>query len=212
MAKALTYTFAAIATLTVALLVLVSEPPTLFGAIQNLGNTANDASVQTNSNDRKYVNPATAGASGTVVSGVARIWNGGTVSSNTNLVIYSNTSGTCATTETLLAVSDTLAVASGTTEAARNYTFSGANQISITNGTSYCIGVHFSDPGTGNISISRANTGASVVKSDGDTYSDGPTATCSCTTSSNGPLNLYVEFDDTPVASGAPSTELILIN
>lgn len=185
------------------------DTPITFAAIQTFGQTSNNASTQTNSSDRKYVNPATAGASGLVVSGVARIWNGGTVDSSSNLVIYTNISGNCATTETLLAVSDTFTITTAmNSEAARSYTFSGANQIAVVSGTSYCIGVHFSDPGTGNISISRANTVA-PVRSDFDTYSDGPTATCSCTTSSNGPLDLYIEFDDAVGGGGGTLSGVI---
>lgn len=184
--------------------------PITFAAIQTLGQTTNNASTQSNSTDRKYVNPATAGASGTVVSGVARIWNTGTVSSGSKLVIYSNTSGNCATTETLLATSDETTLATGGSETAVAYTFSGANQISITNGTSYCIGVHFSDPGTGNINISRANTVA-PVRSDPDTYSDGPTATCDCATSSNGPLDLYIEFDDAAGGGGGLASDGLIM-
>jgi hypothetical protein len=174
-------------------------PAPMFGAIQNFGNTANNGSTQTSSVDRKYVYSATPSSSGTVVGGSARIWNGGTVNSNTNLVIYSDSAGA---PNALLAVSDTLVVNTGTSEAARAYTFSGANQINVAGGTPYWIGVHFSDPGTGNISISRANI-AGLVRSDPDTYSDGPTDPCACATSSNGGLDIYIQYDDAPSGGGS---------
>lgn len=162
------------------------------GAIVNFGLTTDDASVQTNSFDRKYVYSATPSSSGTVTSGVARVWNGGTVNSPSHLVIYSDVAGS---PSALLAVSDDVTINTGTSESAVAYTFSGANQISITSGTAYWIGVHFTDPGTGNFSISRANT-AGLVRSDPDTYSDGSANPCSCATSSNGGLDVYIEYDD----------------
>lgn len=167
-----------------------------FGAIQTFGNTGNNASTQTNSADRKYVYSATPSSDGTVVSGSARIWNGGTVTSNTKLVIYSDTAGE---PDALLAVSDEFALTTAmNTETARAYTFSGANQIAITSGTPYWIGVHFSDPGTGNISISRANT-VGLTRSEVDTYSDGTSDPCGCAVVSNGGLDIYIEYDDTPI-------------
>lgn len=174
-----------------------------FGAIQSFGITANNASVQTNSADRKYVYQATPSSSGTVASGSARIWNGGTVTSNTKLVIYSDTAGE---PDALLAVSDEFLLTTAmNTEAARTYTFSGANQITIASGTPYWIGVHFSDPGTGNLSISRANT-VGLTRSEVDTYSDGTSNPCGCAVSSNGGLDIYIEYDDTPAPSGSSST------
>lgn len=172
-----------------------------YGAIQTFGQTTDNGSVQTNSTDRKYVNAATPSSGGQVVSGVARIWNTGTLSSNSNLVIYSDNAGA---PDALLATSDTVALATGGSETAVNYTFSGANQITISGSTQYWIGVHFSDPGTGNINISRANV-ASLVRSDSDTYSDGPADPCACTTLSNGALDIYIEYDDAPGGGGGGS-------
>lgn len=178
----------------------------VFGAIQTFGITANNASVQTNSADRKYVYSATPSSNGTIVSGVARIWNGGTVDSNTKLVIYSDTAGE---PDALLAISDEFVLTTAmNTEAARAYTFSGGNQIVIASGTPYWIGVHFSDPGTGNISISRANT-VGLTRSEVDTYSDGTNDPCGCAVVSNGGLDIYIEYDDTPITTTA-TTSLVI--
>lgn len=179
------------------IVVIVGVTTQVDAAIVSFGNTGNNGSVQTNSVDRKYVYQATTTSSGTVVSGAARIWNGGTVNSNTNLVIYSTTAGA---PDALLAVSDTLVVNTGTSEAERSYTFSGANQITVSSGTPYWIGVHWSDPGTGNMSLSRANN-TNYVRSDPDTYSDGPANPCACNTLSNGGLDVYINYDDTPAPS-----------
>lgn len=169
------------------------------------GETNDNGSTQTNSTDRKYVYPATAATSGTVTGGTARVWNGGTVNSNSRLVIYTSTAGGCATTDTLLAQSDQVTINTGTSESAVAYAFSGVNQITVTGGTTYCIGVHFSDPGTGNFNISRANTSA-IVRSDGDAYADGPTATCTCTTSSNGPLDIFITYTESAAGGGVSTS------
>lgn len=174
-----------------------------FGAILTFGITADNGGIQTNSADRKYVYSATPASAGTVVSGVARIWNGGTVTSNSRLIIYADNAGEPGA---LLAVSDELALTTAmNTEAARAYTFSGTNQIAITGGTPYWIGVHFSDPGTGNITISRANN-ANLVRSEVDTYSDGTSNPCACTVLSNGGLDIYIEYDDTPLSTSTTAT------
>jgi hypothetical protein len=188
----------------VSLLVLISRPdaPT-FGAIQNFGITANNTQSQTQSVDRKYVYSATPAGSGTVKGGVARVWLSSAGSSNSRLVIYSDNAGA---PNALLAISDEVAV-TNTTEDAISYAFSGANQITVAAGTPYWIGIHFSDPGTPNFIMSRANS-AGLVRSDPDTYSDGPANPCACGTNSNGGLDIYIEYDDAPGGgSGTPGRD-----
>jgi len=174
------------------------EPEENLGAIVSFGITANNRSVQTNSVDRKYVYSASPASSGQVVSGVARVWNGGTVNSNTRLVIYSDTAGS---PDALLAYSDTVVINTGTSETAVSYTFSGANQITVSTSTPYWIGIHWSDPGTGNMNVSRANN-SGLVRSDPDIFSDGPSDPCACSTVSNGGLDIYIEYDDAPSGGG----------
>jgi hypothetical protein len=173
----------------IALVLALGYASSVFAA--TFGLTANNGSVQTNSTDRKYVYSATPATSGTVTAGTARIWLSAAGSSNAKLVIYSDNAGS---PDALLATSDEVTV-NWTTETATDFTFSGANQIAVTGGTAYWIGIHFSDPGTPNFTISRANN-AGLVRSDPDTYSDGPTATCSCATSSNGGLDIYITYTE----------------
>ena len=163
------------------------------------GLTANNASTQTQSADRKYVYSATPASSGTVKGGVGRVWLSAAGNSQARLVIYSDSAGS---PNALLAQSDQVTI-SNTSEAAQSFSFSGANQIAITSGTPYWIGVHFSDPGTPNFTISRANT-ASLTRSDPDTYSDGPANPCSCGTSSNGGLDIYIEYTEATAGASAP--------
>jgi hypothetical protein len=163
------------------------------------GLTADNASTQTNSTDRKYVYSATPATSGTVKGGVARVWIATAGTASSTLVIYSDTAGE---PDALLAASDRVTI-TNLAEAAQSYTFSGANQISITAGTPYWIGEFHSDPGANNFTYSRANN-LNLVRSDPDTYSDGPANPCSCTTSSNGGLDIYIEYTETPAAAATP--------
>ena len=179
---------------------------TIAGSEQTFGNTGNNTSTQTNSTDRKYVYSATPSSSGTVVSGAARIWNTGSVSSNSRLVIYSDNAGS---PDALLAYSNITVLPTGGSESEVAYTFDTSQTIDITGSTPYWIGVHFSDPGTGNINISRANV-SSLVRSDPDTFSDGPSDPCSCSTSSNGGLDVYITYVES--AGGGDSEESIISN
>lgn len=161
--------------------------------ILTFGLTSNDASTQTNSADRKYIYQAIPSSNGKVTAGTARVWLSTTGLSSSNLVIYADNAGS---PDALLAVSDLVAI-SNTSEQAIDYTFSGANQITVASGTPYWVGVHFSDPGVANFTISRANN-VGLVRSDPDTYLDGPADPCACATVSNGGLNVYISYDDTP--------------
>lgn len=158
------------------------------------GNTGNGTYAQTQSADRKYAYKASPSTSGIITGGTARVWLSAAGSSNAKLIIYSDNSGE---PDALLAVSDEVAI-TNTSEQAIAFTFSGINGISITASTQYWVGIHFSDPGTPNFTISRANT-SSLVRSSLDTYSDGPTSTFSSTTNSNGPLDIYITYTEPTV-------------
>ena len=164
-------------------------------ALINLGSTSDNTSVQTNSTDRKYVSGVVPSSSGRVATGVARVFLSAAGTSNARLVIYK---GASIDTSTLIATSDQVAI-TNTTEAAISFTFSGLQRAYLTSGQQYYIGIHFSDPGTPNFTISRANT-IGTVFSNSDTYSDGASAVFAgeqATTTSNGPLDIYVTYDDT---------------
>lgn len=121
------------------------------GTTETFGNIADGGVDQTTSSTTKIsISQATATGTGTLVTGHARVWVSGG-SSNTRLVVYADNGADAPGVR--LAISDDLAV-TGTTEAQRDYTFSGINQISITPGT-YWLGVMWSDPGTPNVVHSR---------------------------------------------------------
>jgi hypothetical protein len=104
------------------------------------------------------------------------------------MIIYSDSAGAPAN---LLATSDETSWTS-TTEIAVNFTFSGANQIAITAGTPYWIGVIY-DYTTASVSISRDAT-ASMTQSNNDTYSDGATATFGAVGITAGPIDVYITY------------------
>lgn len=94
--------------------------------------------------------------SGTLDAGHAHVWVSGG-SSNTRLVVYAdNGSGAPGAR---LAVSDEVVV-TGTTEAQRDYTFSGTDRIAIVSGTTYWLGIMWSDPGAPNVVHSRGGIDA----------------------------------------------------
>lgn len=165
---------------------------------ETCGETGNNSSSQNNSSDRKVLSSCSPVSSGTLTSGVARVNLDAAGSSASKLVIYSSTLGE---PDALLATSDEVTI-TNTTEEAISYTFSGAEQIAITSGTTYWVGIHYTDPGVPSVQVSRANT-ANLLRSGSDTYSNGPANPCSCAVASNGAADIYFEYT---VAGGVAST------
>lgn len=132
--------------------------------------------------------------SGVLQSGYGRIKLSSAGSLKGRMVVYSDVAGT---PTTLLATSNEVTV-TNTSYQNVNFTFTGANQITITNGTTYWIGFHNEDPSSPDFQISYSSTG-STIKSDSDTYSDGSPSTFSETTSFTGKLNLIAYYQDTEV-------------
>ena len=162
------------------------------------GVTADNSDSTASSADRSRVSSASPSSNGTVESLTCRCWvdSGSTVA---KAVIYSDTGSNFP--NNLLAVSDELSITNNT-EQANTFTFSGANRISVTSGTTYWIGVHWQDPGTGNFFVSRDAT-AGGNKNDADTYSDGPeTPYNSLAANSTGIIDAFVTY----TADEAPAT------
>jgi hypothetical protein len=122
-----------------------------------LGKTSDGASSSASSGNKTVVSSATASASGNVTAGHARLWvDTGTAS--VQMVVYADSSGAPGA---LLGLSDSVTV-SNTAEQQIDFTFSGAQQAAITSGVTYWIGFTWADPGTNNISWSRAATASSA--------------------------------------------------
>lgn len=165
------------------------------------GKLTDGASSSSSSVDKKVVSTATPSSSGTVVDMRTRLW----VSSGSTTVrgvIYSDSAGS---PSALLAVTDDLVI-SNTSEAENTLTFSGANLISITNGTPYWIGVHWADPGAPTITFSRDNTASLRTENDTDVFAGGssdPFGTILGTFT--GPIDCYVNYTE------ATSSKLTLL-
>lgn len=164
------------------------------------GKTDDGASSSTSSTDKKNVSSATPASSGTVTGLSARIWvsAGSTTAKG---IIYTDTAGA---PDALLAVSDELTI-NNTSEAQIDFSFTGAQQKSITSGTAYWIGVHWKDPGTDNFTWSRAAT-AGNAQSGTDTYSDGPSDPFGAPSALSGPIDVFVTYTE---AGGSALTQAI---
>ena len=159
------------------------------GETANFGKTTNGSSSGASTLDKKVASSFTPSGSGILESLTARVW----VTSDSTLArgfIYSDNGGSPAA---LLAVTDDKTV-SNTSEQEVTFTFSGSNQIAITEGTTYWIGVHWNDPGSSHFNYSRNST--SNMREEGEeTFEDGTSDPFGTSTSFNGPIDVYITYD-----------------
>jgi hypothetical protein len=160
------------------------------------GKTTDGTNVQTFSGDRIYLSTATPSTDGTVTSGWGRVRVTSASTSLQKMVIFADNGGT-PNGGAILAVSDEVTV-NWTTSTLTQYTFSGANQISITASTPYWIGFWADDPGTPSYEFKRDNN-ANVNHFSADAYPGSGTPTTPFTSggTANGPLNAYIEYTET---------------
>lgn len=166
-----------------------------------LGKTTTGTNTNTSSGNKAVASPATASGSGTLTAGHFRV----SISAGTadvNLVVYADSSGSPGA---LLAVSDTLTI-SNTALAWNDFTFSGANQISISDTVTYHVGASWADPGATSFTYERDNTASQ--RNEQTTHNPDPFGTPSLT--SGGPVAVYLEFSagasaSAGVASGTGS-------
>jgi hypothetical protein len=150
-----------------------------------------DGASSSASTDKTSVSTFTAAASGTLTGGHARAWLSATGTATTKVVVYSDSSGAPGTR---LASSNPVTITQ-TSEALVDYTFSGADQIAITSGTVYWVGLAWVDPGTVSLNISRDATASG--RQETSTYA--PT-TFGTPTALTGPIDVYVDISS---ASGS---------
>lgn len=156
------------------------------------GTTADGANASNWSIDRACLSSGSPASSGTATKLTARIWLiGGATSCKVKGIIYANSGGNPGA---LLAVSDEVTI-TNTVEQAVDLPLSGANQISVVSGTTYWIGYHNEDPGTGDFRQSRSAT-AGAQRRSSDTYSDGPNDPWSETGTADGPIDCYVTYTE----------------
>lgn len=149
-----------------------------------VGKITDGTGSSASSADKTAVSRFTSAASGTLTAGRARAWMTGGGSASTRLVVYANSGSAPGA---LLAQSDVNTVAS-TAEAPQDYVFSGANRITIANGTDYWIGLTWQDPGAGSLNLSRDGTASGRQES--ATYLPNPFGT---PTPLTGPIDVYVD-------------------
>lgn len=169
------------------------------GSLTSLGKTSDGASATSSSADKTAVSSAVASASGTLTAGHARAWLSATGSAVTKCVVYANSAGAPGTR---LATSNPVTITQ-TAEAVVDYTFTGADAITITSGTTYWVGLAWQDPGTPSLNLSRDGTasGRQEVSSYAPTPFGTPTAQA-------GPIDVYVE---TSSGGGAVAGGFVLL-
>lgn len=157
------------------------------------GKTTDGASSSTSSADKIAASTFTPSSSGTLVAGHARAWLSASGSSGTKLLVYADSSGAPGS---LLATSDETVI-TATTEAVRDYTFSGGNQISITSGTPYWLALMWQDPGTPSMTFSRDGTASGRLEVQGFTYPTPPNP-FGTGTAQTGPIDVWAEITNPP--------------
>lgn len=155
------------------------------------GKTTDGTGNSASSVDKMFVSSASPSTSGTVTSGTVRDWLSSAGNGPSKCVIYADSSGSPGA---LLATSDEVTI-TNTAEAAQTYNFSGANQISITGGTTYWIGVAWQDPGTPSFTVSRDST-ASQRKEQTFTYPTLPDPFGTPSATNSGPIDVFITYTE----------------
>jgi hypothetical protein len=158
---------------------------------ETLGKLTDGASSSASSSNKTAVSLHTATDTGTLTGGHARIWISAG-STNTKCVVYADSAGAPGA---LLAESDVV-VLSATAEAEVDYTFSGAEQITITSGTPYWIGMTWQDPGAPSVSLSRDGTASG--RQENNNYLADPFG---APTAQTGPVDVYIDVEVTEAAT-----------
>lgn len=152
-----------------------------------VGKTTDGGSFGNTSTDAIRISRYFSPLAGVVTSGTTRVHLTSAGSSNLKMVIFSDNAGN---PDTRLAVSDEV-VLTATAEAGVDFTFSGSQQITLSQGVAYWIGIAFSDPGTPNVQRSSTSPGGDTRYSS-DTYGDGVEATFTEVGSDVGNMDTYV--------------------
>lgn len=153
------------------------------------GRTDDGSSSNSITADQKWVTPATPTGGGVVTKLTCRCWVNNTGSTVAKGVIYSDAAGE---PDALLATSDEVAITNNV-EGANEFPFSGGAQITVVGSTQYWIGIHFQDPGTDLLFISRDATGTNR-RSNADTYSNGPADPFGTPGTGAGILDVFVTY------------------
>lgn len=151
-----------------------------------MGYTTNGSNFIGSGSQRKRVSPIVATEDGVLHEADFRCW----VSANqkVRIVVYSDSAGV---PTNLLATSDEITV-SNTSEDSNNFTFSGANRIAITQGTTYHVGF-INEGGSQFIFSLESAAQPGLILGNSENYSTGPTNPFgSITTTDNGPMDISI--------------------
>jgi hypothetical protein len=163
----------------------------------NFGKETDGASSSASSTVKMAASKFTSTGDGVLKSGHARLWLSATGSADAKLSVYADSSGAPGAQ---LAESDVLAI-TNTTEAVKDFTFSGAEQIDIVDGTDYWLAAAWNDPGTPSMNISRDGTASARQEVQGFTWPTLPDP-YGTPTAQSGPMDIWVTVEE-PVAPGS---------
>jgi hypothetical protein len=159
--------------------------------MRTFGKLTDGSTSITTSSNYVVVSSATPDASGKLESLVARLWvSAGSYAARG--VIYADNNGVPGT---LLAFTDEVTI-SNLSEQAITFPFSGVNQIRVTEGAPYWIGLHCADPGAGNIQISKDNNANQRYEISGISYTNGPPLFFTGPSQFSGKIDAYVNYDE----------------
>jgi hypothetical protein len=150
-----------------------------------LGKTSAGATTTTSSGNKTVVSAFTADTTGDVDTGYVRV-RVDTGTATVRVVIYADSSGSPGA---LLAETDPITV-TNTTSSFQSAAFTGANIITLNNGTTYHIGAAWADPGTNSVIYDRDST-ASLRN---EQTSDRPDPFGAPSLNSSGPIAAYVDY------------------
>lgn len=169
-------------------------------ATDTFGQTGNGGSNSTSSADANLANRSTEvnsspASNGTLTSVQARLWLSATGSTKVQAAVW-DSSGNLLATSTEITMTNT-------TETELTLPFTGLNQISLTAGTGYTYGISWKDPGTPNVTWSRAAVASTSFKNN-VAYVTGSPQDPIGTGTVTGPVDMYVIYT---IASGTTTTQ-----
>lgn len=168
------------------------------------GKTTDGTGASTSTSSRVFCSTATPASSGTVTGGAARISLSASGSVAARMAIYSDSSGSPGA---LLASSDLLTV-TATSEAEHVFTFSAGNQISITAGTPYWIGVGWAAPGNPpGMTVSRDGTAGGRYEQTISSWPTLPNPFGTPVANNTGPIDAYITYT---VSGGGSTTQPVV--
>jgi hypothetical protein len=164
------------------------------GTSTQLGKTDDGTSTTASGTDKLSASKFTSTGSGTLKRGKARVWLSASGTTGSKIAVYADNAGVPGA---LLAVSDEVTV-TNTTEAIKDYVFSGVNQIAIANATDYWIALVWKDPDSSgslvSFTFSRAATAGARVEQT-FVYPTIPNPMGTVVSGFAGPADAWVEFD-----------------